>query len=127
MELDEFYEETPKQEIQVVENHLIINKQLQDQFVKFEEQKKAIEIAEKELKRKLEEVMRENGISSYESNDKRIRISLGEDSITETIDKDKLFREHPEIYRECIKESTRKGTLRITIREVSDGEMWYIR
>lgn len=123
MELDEFYEETPKQEIQVVENHLIINKQLQDQFVKFEEQKKAIEIAEKELKRKLEEVMRENGISSYESNDKRIRISLGEDSITETIDKDKLFREHPEIYRECIKESTRKGTLRITIREVSDGEM----
>ena len=121
MELDEFYEETPKQEIQVVENHLIINKQLQDQFVKFEEQKKAIEIAEKELKRKLEEVMRANGISSYESNDKRIRISLGEDSITETIDKDKLFREHPEIYRECIKESTRKGTLRITIREVSDG------
>ena len=120
MELDEFYEETPN-EIQVVENHLIINKQLQDQFVKFEKQKKAIEETEKELKNKLEEVMRANGITSYESNDKRIRISLGEDSTTETIDKDKLWLEHPDIYRECVKESSRKGSLRITIREVSDG------
>lgn len=123
MELDEFYEETPKQEIQVIENHLIINQQIQDKFVEFENQKKAIDKAEKELKKRLEEVMRENGISSYESNDKRIRISLGEDSTIENIDKDKLFKEYPDAYRECMKETKRKGTLRITIREEDNGEM----
>ena len=123
MDLNEFYEETPKQEIQVIENHLIINQQIQDRFVEFENQKKAIDKAEKELKKRLEEVMRANGISSYESNDKRIRISLGEDSTIENIDKDKLFMEYPDAYRECIKETKRKGTLRITIREEDNGEV----
>lgn len=123
MDLNEFYEETPKQEIQVIENHLIINQQIQDRFVEFENQKKAIDKAEKELKKRLEEVMRANGISSYESNDKRIRISLGEDSTIESIDKDKLFMEYPDAYRECMKETKRKGTLRITIREEDNGEI----
>lgn len=123
MDLNEFYEETPKQEIQVIENHLIINQQIQDRFVEFENQRKAIDKAEKELKRRLEEVMRANGISSYESNDKKLRISLGEDSTIESIDKDKLFMEYPDAYRECMKETKRKGTLRITIREEDNGEM----
>lgn len=123
MDLNEFYEETPKQEIQVIENHLIINQQIQDRFVEFENQKKAIDKAEKELKKRLEEVMRANGISSYESNDKRIRISLGEDSTIENIDEDKLFMEYPDAYRECMKETKRKGTLRITIREEDNGEV----
>lgn len=115
MELDEFYEDTPN-EIQVVENHLIINKQLQEQFIEFEKQKRSIELAEKQMKAKLEEVMRANGITSYESNDKRIRISLGEDTTIETVDKDKLFMEYPDAYRACVKETNRKGTFRITIR-----------
>ena len=123
MNLNEFYEDTPKSEIQVVEDQLVLAKQLQQQLIDFEKQKKAIDKAEKELKKKLEEVMRTNGISSYESNDKRIRISLGEDSTIESIDKDKLFMEYPEAYRECMKETKRKGTLRITIREEDNGEM----
>ena len=121
MNLDEFYEEEQTNDIQVIENQLIIAKQMQNKLIELETQKKAIEDTEKEMKRKLEEVMRANHITSFESNDKRIRISLGEDSTTETIDKDKLWLEHPDIYRECVKESSRKGTLRITIREVSDG------
>lgn len=119
----EYYEDTPKQEIQeiqVIENQLIIAKQMQNKLIELETQKKAIEDTEKEMKRKLEEVMRENHITSFESNDKRIRISLGEDTITDTIDKNKLWLEHPDIYSEVAKESTRKGSLRITIREVSD-------
>ena len=94
---------------------------MQNKLIELETQKKVIEDTEKEMKKKLETVMRENNITSFESNDKRIRISLGEDSTTETIDKDKLWLEHPDIYKECVKESTRKGTLRITIREVSNG------
>ena len=94
---------------------------MQKKLIELETQKKVIEDTEKEMKRKLEEVMRENHITSFESNDKTLRISLGEDSTTETIDKDKLWLEHPDIYKECVKESSRKGSLRITIREVSDG------
>lgn len=117
MNLDEFYEEETTTDIQVIENQLIIAKQMQNKLIELEKQKKAIEDTEKEMKQKLEEVMRENGITGYESNDKRIMISLGEDGITETIDKEKLFMEYPEAYRECLKESKRKGSLRITIRQ----------
>ena len=122
MDLNEFYEEdTPKQEIQVIENQLIIAKQMQNKLIELETQKKAIEDIEKEMKRKLEEVMRANHITSFESSDKRLKISLGEDGETTTIDKDKLFLEHADIFRECVKYTPRKGTLRITIREEKDG------
>lgn len=115
MELDEFYE-TPTNEIQVIEDQLVIAKQMQSKLVELETQKKNIEQAEKEMKKQLEEVMRANNITSYESNDKSLRISLGEDTKIETIDKEKLFMEFPDAYRTCLKETPRKGTLRITIR-----------
>lgn len=121
MNLDEFYEEETTTDIQVIENQLVIAKQMQNKLIELETQKKAIEDTEKDMKKKLEEVMRANGITGFESSDKRLKISLGEDSTTETIDKDKLWLEHPDIYKECVKENTRKGSLRITIREVKDG------
>ena len=117
---DEMFEDTSKQEIQIArlgnESQLVLAKNLQKRIIEFEEQKKAIENAEKILKQNLEQVMRANNITSYETNDKRIRISLGEDTTIETIDKDKLFMEFPDAYRECLKETPRKGTLRITVR-----------
>ena len=121
MDLTEFYEKEQTTDIQVIENQLIIAKQMQNKLIELETQKKAIEDTEKEMKQKLEEVMRANHITGFESNDKRIKISLGEDTTTETIDKDKLWLEHPDIYKECVKETSRKGTLRITIREAKDG------
>lgn len=122
MKLDEFYEETPKQEIQVIENQLIIAKQMQNKLIELETQKKSIENTEKEMKKQLETVMKENNITSYESNDKKLKISLGEDAEVETIDKEKLYLEHGDIYREVVKWAPRKGTLRITIRGDKDGE-----
>ena len=88
----------------------------------FELTKKEIDKQQKEYKSKIEEVMRENGITKYESNDKTLMITLGEDSTTETVDKDKLFLKYPDVYRdeEIVKESKRKGSLRITIREVKE-------
>ncbi len=116
MGLDEFLEEQTSL-VRVDEGQLIVAKQLQQQLIDFEKQRKEIEAKEKEFKKQLEETMRANGITGYESNDKRIKISLGEDGITETIDKDKLFKEYPDAYRNCLKENKRKGSLRITIRE----------
>ena len=106
--------------IRAEEGQLVIAQAVQEEFINFENQRKLIDKQEKELKAKLYEVMRANNITGYESNDKRIKISLSEDGITETIDKEKLFMEYPEAYRECIKESPRKGALRITIRENKD-------
>lgn len=123
MELDEFYEEETTNEIQVIENQLIVAKEMQNKLIELETQKKNIEDAEKGMKRKLEEAMRTNHITGFESSDKRLRITLGEDTKREDIDKEKLFMEYPEAYRNCIKESSRKGSLRITIREVDNGEM----
>ena len=120
MELSEFLEreDNTNELVRVDEGQLIVAKQLQQQLIDFEKQRKEIETKEKKFKKQLEETMRANGITGYESNDKRIMISLGEDGITETIDKDKLFKDYPDAYRECLKESKRKGSLRITVREV---------
>lgn len=116
----EEYLESSNDLIKVDEGQLIIAEQMRNKLIEFETTKKEIESKEKELKKQLEEVMRANNITGYESNDKRIKISLGEDGITETIDKDRLFLEKPDIFREYVKESPRKGTLRITIREAQD-------
>jgi len=116
MGLNEYLDQQENSLVRVEEGQLIIAQQMKDKLIEFNKQKKEIETKEKEIKSKLEEVMRANGITGYESNDKIIKISLGEDGVTETIDKDKLFAEYPQAYRDCLKESPRKGSLRITIR-----------
>lgn len=117
MGLSEYLEQEETSLVKVEEGQLIIAEQMRNALIMLESQKKQIEADEKAMKAKLEEVMRENNIVGYESNDKRIKISLGADSVTETVDKDKLFLNYPDIYKECVKESPRKGSLRITIRD----------
>lgn len=102
--------------VKAEEGQLIIAQQIQNQLIAFEKQRKEIEKKEKEMKAKLYEVMKENEITGYESNDKKIKISLSDDGVTETIDKERLFLEKPDIFREYVKETPRKGSIRITIR-----------
>lgn len=123
MGLNEFLDteqEITKELIKAEEWQLIIAQQIQNQLIAFEKQRKEIEKKEKEMKAKLYEVMKENGITGYESNDKKIKISLSDDGVTETIDKERLFLEKPDIFREYVKETPRKGSIRITIRESKD-------
>ena len=103
--------------VKVDEGSLIIAQQIQEQLISFQIEKKKIDKQEKELKNKLEDIMRENNITKYESNDKKLMITLGEDSITETIDKNELWLQYPDVFRKVVKETPRKGSLRITIRE----------
>ena len=111
-------EETTTELARVEEGQLIIAEKMRNKLIEFETKKKEIETKEKEMKKQLEEIMKANNITGYESNDKRIKISLGEDSISYDIDKDMLWEKYPDIYRECnVKETKRKGSLRITIRE----------
>lgn len=120
MGLNEYLDKEKKSLIKVEEGQLIIAEQMRNKLIEFETARKDIESKEKEMKKQLEEIMRTNGITGYESNDKRIKISLGDDSITETIDKDKLWLNYPDIFKECVKETPRKGSLRITIREAEN-------
>lgn len=108
-----------KNEIQVVEDQLVLADSMKNKLIELETKKKEIEKLSKSIKAELEEAMRNNNITGYESNDKRIMITLGEDTTSYDIDKDYLWEKYPDIYRECnTKETKRKGSLRITIREV---------
>lgn len=119
MNLNDFLDteqEITNELVKAEEGQLIIAQQIQNQLIAFEKQRKEIEKKEKEMKAKLYEVMKENGITGYESNDKKIKISLSDDGVTETIDKERLFLEKPDVFREYVKETPRKGSIRITIR-----------
>ena len=108
-----------KNEIQVVEDQLVLADSMKNKLIELETKKKELDNLSKDIKAKLEQAMRDNSITGYESNDKRIKITLGEDTTITDIDKDYLWEKYPDIYRECnIKETKRKGSLRITIREV---------
>lgn len=108
-----------KNEIQVVEDQLVLADSMKNKLIELETKKKEIDKLSKSIKAELEEAMRNNNITGYESNDKRIMITLGEDTTSYDIDKDYLWEKYPDIYRECnTKETKRKGSLRITIREV---------
>lgn len=121
MGLLEYLDKGKEQETSLVEakeGSLIVAQQMQDKIIELETKKKELDAASKDMKKQLEEVMRANNITGYESNDKRIKISLGEDTTSYDIDKDMLWEKYPDIYRECnVKEANRKGSLRITIRD----------
>lgn len=121
MALEEYLNETTDL-IKVDEGQLIIAEQMKQALIMIEHQKKQLDADEKAMKKQLEEVMREHKITGYESNDRKIKISLGEDTTNYDLDKDLLLEKYPDIYRECnTKEVKRKGSLRITIREAKDG------
>lgn len=109
-----------KNEITVVEDQLVLAKTMVNQLVELETKIKGLEKVKKAINEKLTTVMGDNNISSYESNDNRLRISYSIGGTTETIDKEKLFKLYPEAYRECVKESVRKPSVRVTVREVTN-------
>lgn len=117
--LDKEVEPTSNELVRVDEGQLIIAESIKKQMIEFELAAKEIKKKQEEFKTNIKKVMKENGITKYESNDKQLMITLGEDSITETVDKNKLFLKYPDVYRdeEIVKESKREGSLRVTIRE----------
>lgn len=118
MGLSDYLNQNETNLIKVEEGQLIIAQQMEQALLMLDSQKKRLAQEEKEMKEKLEKIMRQNNISGYESSNKKIRISLGEDTTNYDIDKDMLWEKYPNIYRECnVKEIKRKGTLRITIRD----------
>ena len=131
--------------VSVIEGQLIIAEQMRNKLIEFENTKKEIDAKEDEIKSKLKDLMKANGISSYESNDKKIKISYVDDKpdTIETInyiDEDAFVKENEELYKKYTKIHNeyilkqqeykkqkqeivkgKKGYVRITIRD--DKEM----
>lgn len=137
MELSEYLEEeqqdTTTELARVEEGQLIIAEKMRNKLIEFETTRKEIDLKEEEIKNKLKEIMEKNGIASYESNDKKIKITMVADKqdTEETvayIDEDEFIKENTELHNQYVatrqkykKTKTelikgKKGYVRITIR-----------
>lgn len=106
--------------IKVEENQLIIAKRVIEQIKELEQKRKLIDTKEKDFKAKLEKLMEENNITSFESPDKTLKISYTMPTTVDRFDSNICFKENPELYRKCLVPSKRKGSVRITVREKED-------
>lgn len=106
--------------IKVEEGQLIIAKNIIDKIKELEAKKKHIDKIEKEFKDKLKEIMEQNQITKYTSNDETLKISYTPATKPLVFDTERFIKEHHELYVEYQKESYRSGNLRITIKEKVD-------
>lgn len=138
MELSEYLEEEQQDTItklaRVEEGQLIIAEKMRNKLIEFEATRKEIDLKEEEIKNKLKEIMEKNGIASYESNDKKIKITMvadkqdTEETIT-YIDEDEFIKENKELHNQYVETRQKykkvktelikgkKGYVRITIRD----------
>ena len=108
--------------IKVEEKQLIIKQNVIDKIKELESKKKIIEEKEKEFREKLAEIMEENDITDYESNDKTLKIHYTPSTTTQTFDTKRFQEERFSMYLDYLKETKRKGSLRITVRSEEDVE-----
>lgn len=106
--------------IRVEENQLIIAEKVINQIKELETKRKLIDEKEKEFKAKLEELMEKNNVTSFESNDKTLKISYTKTTTVDRFDSNALYKENPYIYRKYLVPSNRKGSVRITVREANN-------
>jgi hypothetical protein len=106
--------------IKIENNQLLLADKVIDQIRNLEIETKLIEEKEKEFKEKLIKIYEDNGIdrsSNFESYDKSLKISYTPKSIDYRFSSKVLEEKYPDIYRECLVKSERKGSIRITVRD----------
>ena len=106
-----------KELVKVDEGQLIIAKEVVNKIKELEKKKKQLDEIQKTYKEKILEVMENNNIKSFETNDKTLKITRTEGGITSIFDSSRFSKEHHDLYVEYLKDSTRKSSLRITVRE----------
>ena len=106
--------------IKIENNQLLLADKAINQIRNLEIEKKLIEEKEKEFKEKLIKIYEDNGIdksSNFESYDKSLKISYTPKTVNYTFSSKVLQEKYPDIYRECLVKSERKGSIRITVRD----------
>lgn len=102
--------------IKVEENTLIVAERAIEQIKDFERKRKLIDEKEKDFKEQLLKTMEEYGIKSYESPDKSLKITYIPENISMIFDSTRFKEEHLDMYFDYQKESTKKASIRMTIR-----------
>ena len=111
-----------KNEITVVDRKLQVQKNTIDKIVELEKAKKEIEEQEKKLKEELYNLMYDNVIYDYVSDDGKLVLQMVEDTRVETFDKEQFKKDNPVAYKNYIKVSKRKGYVKIKINEEVHNE-----
>lgn len=106
--------------IKVEEGQLIIAQNSIEKIKELETKKKQIEEIQKQYKEKLLEIMESNNITSFESNDKTLKITCTPSGTTNIFDTKRFIEEQHDLYLKYLKDSTRKGSIRITVRGGKD-------
>lgn len=108
--------------IRVEEKQLVLAEEVIKKIKDLETKKKLIDEKEKEFKEKLIKLIEENELSnsSFESNDKTLKITYTPGGVTKRFDSEELYKNEPDTYRKYLKDSKRKGSIRITVREEKD-------
>ena len=93
----------------------LIPMQLVDTIIDIEEQASYIAEVQKGYKEQLKSAMRENGVKSWDAG--RLRVSYTPSSMGKSFDTKKFQEDHPELYSQYLKTSTKADSIRVTIRE----------
>lgn len=106
--------------IKVEEKQLIIAEEIISKIKDLENKKKLIDKKEKDFKESLIKIIEENGLSntSFESNDKTLKITYTPGGTTNQFSSKALYEAEPDVWRKYLKPQTRKGSIRITVREL---------
>lgn len=101
----------------IEEGQLIIANKIIEAIKGFENEKKEIEEQEKKLREKLLEAMEKYGQDKWSSPDGTLNVSYTPENEVSTFDTKKFKEEHSDLYFEYLKTSTRKASIRITIKD----------
>lgn len=103
--------------VKVEEGQLIIAKDVIKAIKELETKKKELDDIQKKYKEQILAKMDEYGITGYESNDKALKITRTPATTATRFDEKRFCEEQHELYVEYLKDSPRKSSLRITVRE----------
>lgn len=108
--------------IKIEEKQLIVAEEVISKIKKLESKKKIIDKKEKEFKDKLVEIIEEQGLknASFESNDKTLKITYIPGGTTDQFSSKALYEAEPDTWRKYLRPQTKKGSIRITVRESKD-------
>ena len=108
--------------IRVEEKQLVIAEEVIKRIKELETEKKLIDEKQKKFREKLEQLMEENGITGFESNDKTLKITYTPSTETTQFSSKALYEEDPDTWRKYLRPQKRKGSVRITVREEKENE-----
>lgn len=106
--------------IRVEEGQLIIAQNSIEKIKELEIKKKQIDEIKKQYKEQILEIMESNNIKSFESNDKTLKITCTPSGLANVFDTKRFIEEQHDLYLQYLKDTTKKGSIRITVRGDKD-------